>query len=66
MLHTCPGHYEHIPVCQVHVKDTLPHIDVRQFMTLKEINLLIETDRLDISSMKRHRIFMQIFTTVCI
>ena len=66
MLHACPGHYEHTPLCQVRVKDILPHTDVRQLMTIKEINLLIEIDRPDVSCKKRYWIFMQIFMTVCI
>ena len=66
MSHACPGHYEHTPLFQVHVKDILPHIDVQQSMTQKEINLLIEIARPDVSCMKRHQIFMQIFMTVCI
>ena len=66
MLHACPGHHEHIPLCQVHVKDILPHIDVLQSMTQEEIKLLIETNRPDVSCKKRHPIFMQIFMTVCI
>ena len=47
-------------------EDILPHIDVQQSMTQKEINLLIEIDRPDISCNKRHPIFMQIYMTVCI
>ena len=34
-LHPCPGHYEHTPLCQVHVKDILPHIYVQQSMIQK-------------------------------
>ena len=66
MLHAYPGHYEHIPLCQVHVKDIVPPIDVRHSMTQEEINLWTETDRLDKSCKKRPWIFMQIFITVCI
>ena len=66
MLHACPGHYEHTPLCQVHVKDILPDIDVPQLMTQKEINLLIEIDWPGVSCNKRHQISMQIFMTVCI
>ena len=47
------GHYEYTPLCQVHVKDTLPHIDVQQLMTQKEINLLIEIKRPNVSCTER-------------
>ena len=36
MLHACPEHYEQTPLCQVHVKDILPQIDVRQSLTPKD------------------------------
>ena len=66
MLHTCPGHYEQIPLCQVHIKDIPSLIDVRQSIPQEEINLRTEIDRPEKSCKKRHQIFMQIFTTVCI
>ena len=63
-LHACFGHNEYTPLCQIHVKDTLLHIDVQQLMSQKETNLLIEIDRPDINYKKRHWVSTKILITL--
>ena len=44
-LPACFRHNEYTPLCQIHIKDTLLHINVQQLAIQKETNLLIEIDR---------------------
>ena len=65
-LHICYRHYEYTPLCQVDIKDILPHIDVQQLMSQKEINLLTEINRPDVNYKKRHQTSTQIFMAMSI